>query len=640
MEGSLIQLNDLPDEILLIILKKLDNIEVLYSFIGFNKQLDQLVHGSIFTNCLTMTRRSNDSYYPLNGPVFQRFCSQILPKIHHKVKWLNLESSTMKDILLCTNYPNLYGLGLYNINKEYAFRIFTDETPLIHIFQSKISSLVVDIPQKSITDTGNSITDIFTAILTVCSKLEYFRFGPAYCCQLRFQNPPTISSSTLLEMHVRVECFVDCLYLLDGRFDQLQRLSVSIDRIASPQIIIANKKQIPNLKLFSLRCRWATDKYSELIVPLLHRMFNLVELDLRLFMFGEKRFFDGYDLKYNIISHLLRLNKFVFNISSHLRLNDQIYLSSNEDCQLSFKDIQNNKVISCVDYFSDRKRGQCHIYSYPYQGKRYQSITNNFSYGLFESVREVSLYDERPFEHEFFVKIAKSFPFMEKLTVYNKKAQKNKLHQPSKDDNRHLSIIQYPYLTTLDLNDVHDDYVEQFLLDTKTCLSRTLEVEIDYEPVERVTHNFTRDATRINCAKLLYFCVPSEISIQQQLKDYFPHTKIYYLCVRAPVDFEDIPLSSNVANDEMFERDVMAVQRNGIALKGWKLIDGCREIAAKYPDIKFDIMIINNTCMQLVNRPTQFDVMVTTNLYGNMVSNVCAGFVAGSKYGEHYAIFQ
>ncbi|CAF1450742.1 unnamed protein product, partial [Rotaria magnacalcarata] len=241
MEGSLIQLNDLPDEILLIILKKLDNIEVLYSFIGFNKQLDQLVHGSIFTNCLTMTRRSNDSYYPLNGPVFQRFCSQILPKIHHKVKWLNLESSTMKDILLCTNYPNLYGLGLYNINKEYAFRIFTDETPLIHISQSKISSLVVDIPQKSITGTGNSITDIFTAILTVFSKLEYFRFGPAYCCQLRFQNPPTISSSTLLEMHVRVECFADCLYLLDGRFDQLQRLSVNIDRIASPQIIIDNK---------------------------------------------------------------------------------------------------------------------------------------------------------------------------------------------------------------------------------------------------------------------------------------------------------------------------------------------------------------------------------------------------------------
>ncbi|CAF4552358.1 unnamed protein product [Rotaria magnacalcarata] len=71
-----------------------------------------------------------------------------------------------------------------------------------------------------------------------------------------------------------------------------------------------------------------------------------------------------------------------------------------------------------------------------------------------------------------------------------------------------------------------------------------------------------------------------------------------------------------------------------------KLIDGCREIAAEYSDIKFDIMIINNTCMQLVNRPTQFDVTVTTNLCGNMVSNVCTVLVTGSKYGEHDAIFQ
>ncbi|CAF1670133.1 unnamed protein product [Adineta ricciae] len=57
-------------------------------------------------------------------------------------------------------------------------------------------------------------------------------------------------------------------------------------------------------------------------------------------------------------------------------------------------------------------------------------------------------------------------------------------------------------------------------------------------------------------------------------------------------------------------------------------------------------MIVDNTCMQLVNRPTQFDVMVMPNLYGNIVANVCAGlvggsgFVAGSNYGDRYAIFE
>jgi isocitrate dehydrogenase (NAD+) len=69
-------------------------------------------------------------------------------------------------------------------------------------------------------------------------------------------------------------------------------------------------------------------------------------------------------------------------------------------------------------------------------------------------------------------------------------------------------------------------------------------------------------------------------------------------------------------------------------------------VAAEYPQIKFETMIVDNTCMQLVNRPSQFDVMVMPNLYGNIVSNVCAGlvggsgFVAGSNYGDQYAIFE
>jgi hypothetical protein len=57
---------------------------------------------------------------------------------------------------------------------------------------------------------------------------------------------------------------------------------------------------------------------------------------------------------------------------------------------------------------------QCHIYSYPYEWKCYKNITNNFPGGLFKCVYEVSLFDERPFEHEFFLQIAQSFPFMKK----------------------------------------------------------------------------------------------------------------------------------------------------------------------------------------------------------------------------------
>ncbi|CAF2544542.1 unnamed protein product [Rotaria sp. Silwood2] len=75
----------------------------------------------------------------------------------------------------------------------------------------------------------------------------------------------------------------------------------------------------------------------------------------------------------------------------------------------------------------------CHIYSYPYTLKYYDDITNNFPGGILIYVRKVSLFDERPFEHEFFLRIQKSFPFMEELTVRNEKRQINKQFRKSKN---------------------------------------------------------------------------------------------------------------------------------------------------------------------------------------------------------------
>ncbi|CAF2966232.1 unnamed protein product, partial [Rotaria sp. Silwood2] len=93
--------------------------------IGANKRLDALVHDSIFASRLTMIRfSSNDSIYPLPDPMLDRFCSEILPKIHRKIKWLDVESSSMERILLVANYSNLYGLALYNIDEERAKDLF------------------------------------------------------------------------------------------------------------------------------------------------------------------------------------------------------------------------------------------------------------------------------------------------------------------------------------------------------------------------------------------------------------------------------------------------------------------------------------------------------------------------------------
>ncbi|MDO4709344.1 MAG: isocitrate dehydrogenase [Pseudomonadota bacterium] len=71
-----------------------------------------------------------------------------------------------------------------------------------------------------------------------------------------------------------------------------------------------------------------------------------------------------------------------------------------------------------------------------------------------------------------------------------------------------------------------------------------------------------------------------------------------------------------------------------------------REIAQEYPGIECNEMIVDNTCMQLVMRPEQFDVIVTTNLFGDILSDLCAGLVGGlglapgANIGEKAAIFE
>ena len=94
-------------------------------------------------------------------------------------------------------------------------------------------------------------------------------------------------------------------------------------------------------------------------------------------------------------------------------------------------------------------------------------------------------------------------------------------------------------------------------------------------------------------------------------------------------------------------RKVTAVHKANIMKLGdGQFLAACREVSKQYPTIEFEEMIVDNTCMQLVSRPEQFDVMVTPNLYGTLVCNIAAGLtggpgvVPGSYVGEHGAIFE
>ena len=71
-----------------------------------------------------------------------------------------------------------------------------------------------------------------------------------------------------------------------------------------------------------------------------------------------------------------------------------------------------------------------------------------------------------------------------------------------------------------------------------------------------------------------------------------------------------------------------------------------REVAAENPDIEFDDRIVDNMCMQLVQRPEEYDVLVLPNLYGDVLSDLCAGMIGGlgvapgANFGEGVAVFE
>jgi hypothetical protein len=122
------------------------------------------------------------------------------------------------------------------------FILYLDKTPLTHIFQDKISSLIINVVQYKMLDVnGNSNSNIFACIFTAFSKLKYLDYRPSFWCQSLFKIPPTISSSMLSELHIKLFKFIDCLYLLDGRFNSLKKMSVYIYYISNSEIVIDNK---------------------------------------------------------------------------------------------------------------------------------------------------------------------------------------------------------------------------------------------------------------------------------------------------------------------------------------------------------------------------------------------------------------
>ena len=90
----------------------------------------------------------------------------------------------------------------------------------------------------------------------------------------------------------------------------------------------------------------------------------------------------------------------------------------------------------------------------------------------------------------------------------------------------------------------------------------------------------------------------------------------------------------------------VVTKANIMKLSDGLFLESYRNVAQNYPQINQREILVDNLCMQLVQNPNQFDVLVLPNLYGDIVSDLCAGLIGGlgvaqgANIGEDYAVFE
>ncbi|MBB6215707.1 isocitrate dehydrogenase (NAD+) [Anaerosolibacter carboniphilus] len=110
--------------------------------------------------------------------------------------------------------------------------------------------------------------------------------------------------------------------------------------------------------------------------------------------------------------------------------------------------------------------------------------------------------------------------------------------------------------------------------------------------------------------------------------------------------FRIIKAAFNYANQNNKSKVTVVHKANIMKLTDGLFLQCAREVAKDYPHIQLQEVIVDNMCMQLVMNPSQFQVIVTTNLYGDILSDLCAGLVGGlgivpgANIGENMAIFE
>jgi hypothetical protein len=121
-----INILDLPDEMLLIILSKLNMVDVFYSLVDLNKRFNQLVFDPLYIHHLDLTAKTSlDHNSPVDNQVFDQIRTKVLPRIHYKVNKIMVTSPSIEFIFNTVDYPQLHSLSLLNFQQETLLQYLT-----------------------------------------------------------------------------------------------------------------------------------------------------------------------------------------------------------------------------------------------------------------------------------------------------------------------------------------------------------------------------------------------------------------------------------------------------------------------------------------------------------------------------------
>jgi isocitrate dehydrogenase len=116
--------------------------------------------------------------------------------------------------------------------------------------------------------------------------------------------------------------------------------------------------------------------------------------------------------------------------------------------------------------------------------------------------------------------------------------------------------------------------------------------------------------------------------------------------ITRPGSLQVIKYAFEMARKKNARRITCAHKANIMKITDGLFLEVFQEVAKDYPDLKADDVIVDDLCMKLVTRPDTFDVIVLTNLQGDIVSDLCAGLVGGlgfapsANIGDHICIFE